>query len=58
MMKHDINITIWGAPAIVSISDDVLRWVYIADSVELHRHRVFLLMWYVIKHKKFKFRRK
>lgn len=52
--KRTINITIWSQPATVSISDDVLRWVYIADSVELHRHRIVLLMRYIIKNKKFK----
>ena len=49
--KRTININVWGTPATISISDDVLRWLYVADSFGLHRHRVFLLMRYIIKNK-------
>ena len=55
---HSFDVLIWGTPATMYVSDNILRWVFRADSYNSFRHRHHLMMQNAIKHKHFVIRKK
>ena len=54
---YHLDATIWGVPVTLHASSSILDWVYNADSDSSYRHRKYMLMQHIIRHRHFEIKR-